>query len=139
MVFFKLIFPFTFYLYNFIFCWFGPYLTACNHGMYGNFCNNSCGYCHAEDTCYHVNGTCLLGCEPGYQGDLCKTRKKIIILIVPLLYVCFIKWPKYNYLIFVFPIHRHISHKNNMLKSLKNEKMKATKRSTCILIPLSLI
>lgn len=25
--------------------------------------------------CLHINGTCLIGCDAGYQGFLCKTRK----------------------------------------------------------------
>lgn len=25
--------------------------------------------------CLHLNGTCLIGCDAGYQGFLCKTCK----------------------------------------------------------------
>lgn len=53
------------------------YITVCNEGTYGSDCNYTCGQCHAKEDCHHVNGTCLLGCEPGYQGDLCKSRKKV--------------------------------------------------------------
>lgn len=33
---------------------------------------DTCGYCLDTDDCHHVNGTCVMGCEPGYKGDLCK-------------------------------------------------------------------
>lgn len=48
---------------------------ACGDGFYGNQCNNKCGYCRDIDQCSPVNGTCLTGCDAGYQGDRCETRK----------------------------------------------------------------
>lgn len=47
-------------------------LIACQPGTYGHNCQDTCGYCLNFDDCYHVNGTCHLGCEPGYKGDICK-------------------------------------------------------------------
>ena len=54
---------------------FDYFFTACVVGTYGNNCNNTCGNCLNVNECFHTNGTCLTGCDPGYTGDLCKTRK----------------------------------------------------------------
>lgn len=45
--------------------------TACDRGLYGNDCNETCGHCIDIDECFHINGTCLTGCAAGYLGDLC--------------------------------------------------------------------
>ena len=50
-------------------------LLACENGTYGNDCNNTCGLCTDKESCFHTNGTCLVGCDPGYIGELCKTGK----------------------------------------------------------------
>ena len=50
---------------------------ACVNGYYGKECNNTCGYCLDLSDCFHINGTCLNGCESGYIGDLCKSSKLI--------------------------------------------------------------
>lgn len=50
------------------------YFIACERGTYGQKCNQNCGSCLHEDECFHVNGTCLTGCKPGFKGDLCKKR-----------------------------------------------------------------
>ena len=50
-------------------------MLACENGTYGYDCNNTCGHCTDKETCSHTNGTCLVGCDPGYVGELCKTRK----------------------------------------------------------------
>ena len=46
-------------------------LTECNANMYGANCSLSCGNCRGTDQCHHVNGSCLEGCDPGFQGDKC--------------------------------------------------------------------
>ncbi|KAK3780392.1 hypothetical protein RRG08_062013 [Elysia crispata] len=48
-------------------------LIECDSGYYGAGCIKSCSqHCAGKDnSCNHVNGTCDLGCDPGYQGDLC--------------------------------------------------------------------
>uniref|UniRef100_K1QME5 Multiple epidermal growth factor-like domains 10 n=1 Tax=Magallana gigas TaxID=29159 RepID=K1QME5_MAGGI len=46
----------------------------CDKGSYGLECNGTCGYCRDINQCSNVNGTCLTGCEAGYEGDLCKTH-----------------------------------------------------------------
>ena len=54
-------------------------LVGCSNKTFGQDCNNTCGYCLNNEDCNHVNGTCLKGCNPGYLGDLCATRKKITL------------------------------------------------------------
>uniref|UniRef100_A0A8W8NTN0 Scavenger receptor class F member 2 n=1 Tax=Magallana gigas TaxID=29159 RepID=A0A8W8NTN0_MAGGI len=46
---------------------------ACDKGKYGSECSKTCGYCRDVKQCSNINGTCLTGCDPDYQGDLCKT------------------------------------------------------------------
>ena len=48
---------------------------ACETGTYGKDCSNACGHCLNETNCIHTNGTCTTGCEAGYFGNICKTRK----------------------------------------------------------------
>ena len=48
-------------------------MIACRTGTYGKNCNDTCGHCLNPGECYHVNGTCVEGCEAGYQGNLCET------------------------------------------------------------------
>ena len=50
-------------------------ILACENGTYGNDCKNKCGHCTDKESCSHTNGTCLVGCDPGYVGELCKTSK----------------------------------------------------------------
>ena len=40
--------------------------------MFGQGCMESCGHCVALKQCHHVNGSCLNGCDRGYQGIKCK-------------------------------------------------------------------
>ena len=46
-------------------------LTGCNTNMYGANCTWSCGNCRGKGQCHHINGSCLDGCDPGFQGDKC--------------------------------------------------------------------
>ena len=46
-------------------------LTECNMNMYGANCSLSCGNCRGKGQCHHVNGSCLEGCDSGFQGDTC--------------------------------------------------------------------
>lgn len=50
-------------------------IPECDIGLYGIRCNETCGNCRNESQCSNVNGTCLTGCNAGFKGDLCKTRK----------------------------------------------------------------
>ena len=49
------------------------YLQECDPGYYGHGCTAMCSeHCSGNDkACNHINGTCDMGCDPGYQGDLC--------------------------------------------------------------------
>lgn len=55
-------------------------LTGCEKGSFGIDCQNRCGHCLDHDQCYHTNGTCLTGCDVGYQGHLCTTRRYCLII-----------------------------------------------------------
>ena len=44
----------------------------CNDGKYGEVCGEECGFCADLSYCNHVNGTCLSGCDAGYNGNLCR-------------------------------------------------------------------
>lgn len=48
---------------------------ACDRGLYGVDCSESCGNCLDLTQCSSINGNCLTGCVAGYNGDLCKTRE----------------------------------------------------------------
>lgn len=50
-------------------------IPECDRGTYGNVCNEPCGHCRDINQCSNFNGTCLNGCDAGFKGDLCKTRK----------------------------------------------------------------
>ena len=45
--------------------------TECDNGTFGQNCLESCGWCVGEKQCHHTNGTCLNGCNAGYQGLNC--------------------------------------------------------------------
>lgn len=50
-------------------------VVECDRGAYGIRCKRTCGECRDLNQCSNVNGYCLTGCNAGYKGDLCKTRK----------------------------------------------------------------
>lgn len=50
------------------------FLKGCDNGLYGVDCSKTCGRCLNESHCFHINGSCLTGCDAGYEGDACKTR-----------------------------------------------------------------
>lgn len=54
-------------------------LPDCDNGTYGKDCNNTCGHCFDKNSCFHSNGSCLNGCEPGFTGELCKSCMYVII------------------------------------------------------------
>ncbi|KAK6989199.1 multiple epidermal growth factor-like domains protein 11, partial [Biomphalaria glabrata] len=44
----------------------------CPSGQYGQKCQYRCsGTCGGSKNCNHINGTCLEGCEDGYEGHNC--------------------------------------------------------------------
>ena len=53
-------------------------LIACDYGTYGQRCDKRCGYCLNKAYCFHTNGTCLNGCDPGYKGNLCNACMLIL-------------------------------------------------------------
>lgn len=46
-------------------------LTVCLGGMYGSNCRVTCGNCFESKQCHYINGTCMNGCDNGYQGFQC--------------------------------------------------------------------
>lgn len=50
-------------------------IKGCESVFYGDDCKEICGNCFGINQCFHTNGTCLTGCENGYEGDVCKTGK----------------------------------------------------------------
>ena len=49
----------------------------CDSGFYDERCEKVCSeHCGgAENSCNHVNGTCDLGCDPGYKNETCNEGK----------------------------------------------------------------
>ena len=43
--------------------------------MFGENCTESCGNCLKSEQCHHINGTCMKGCDRGYQGFNCTEGK----------------------------------------------------------------
>lgn len=54
------------------------YLKGCTQGWYGRDCTEKCGHCLDENQCFHINGTCVSGCQPGYEGHLCKSSELML-------------------------------------------------------------
>lgn len=44
---------------------------ACSQNMYGGNCSKSCGHCFNSEPCHNINGTCMDGCDSGYNGSKC--------------------------------------------------------------------
>ena len=42
-----------------------------------------CGNCLNETQCNHINGSCMNGCDPGWEGDLCGNGKSRLKTIFP--------------------------------------------------------
>lgn len=60
---------------------------VCSTQTYGAQCSQTCGNCSNGETCDHVNGTCLHGCNDGAQGGECKTGKCVRCLTCKKLYI----------------------------------------------------
>lgn len=54
------------------------YIEACNQRKYGENCNMPCGHCVKSEQCNHINGTCMNGCDSGYEGLNCTAGEFII-------------------------------------------------------------
>lgn len=53
--------------------------VECGGSTYGTECNELCGHCVNNETCYHVNGSCANGCAAGWENDVCKKSKLLLI------------------------------------------------------------
>ena len=47
------------------------YIYACENLTYGLDCREICGNCLNLKQCNHINGSCMEGCDPGFQGEKC--------------------------------------------------------------------
>lgn len=56
--------------------------VECGGSTYGTDCNESCGHCVNNETCYHVNGSCANGCAAGWENDVCKKSKHLLIQFI---------------------------------------------------------
>ena len=45
--------------------------TECDGKTFGQDCGKECGECVNDEQCHHINGTCLNGCDRGFQGHEC--------------------------------------------------------------------
>ncbi|KAL4234582.1 hypothetical protein ACF0H5_006223 [Mactra antiquata] len=55
--------------------WKGDYCDSeCEDGSYGDYCKEHCGYCYKNTACDKINGTCIIGCDSGYEGSLCTSK-----------------------------------------------------------------
>ncbi|XP_060561818.1 multiple epidermal growth factor-like domains protein 11 [Ruditapes philippinarum] len=53
------------------------YLIGCSIGKFGAECLKNCPSNCKNKYCNHVNGACIGGCKPGYQGYQCQERCSI--------------------------------------------------------------
>ena len=58
------------------------YFPACAIGIYGQDCSFTCGNCAGGEPCYHVDGICPSGCEPGWVIGLCSEGKSHVFIII---------------------------------------------------------
>lgn len=57
-----------------------PFILACDRGYFGTACNKTCGHCAELEQCSSINGSCLTGCDAGFLGETCDTRKYMDII-----------------------------------------------------------
>lgn len=62
------------------------FIIECDGNKYGAGCQQSCGSCLRSEQCHHKNGSCLNGCDPGYQGLSCKDSKLVTHIEMNILY-----------------------------------------------------
>lgn len=48
--------------------------------MYGKNCSLSCGHCFKLEQCHNMNGTCMNGCDSGYNGFNCAEGNFIVYI-----------------------------------------------------------
>lgn len=63
-------------------CFYHTFLSylECSYGFFGTQCKELCsGHCMQNESCDHVSGTCIRGCQDGYMGEYCKNCKMFIV------------------------------------------------------------
>lgn len=53
------------------------FFLECSENMYGENCTEKCGSCLNSEQCHPINGTCMKGCDRGFQGSSCIESKLI--------------------------------------------------------------
>ena len=54
--------------------------TACANQTYGENCSQSCSpHCGQDKACNNIDGSCISGCDVGYQGKKCDAGEEDII------------------------------------------------------------
>nr|XP_022309660.1 multiple epidermal growth factor-like domains protein 10 isoform X2 [Crassostrea virginica] len=43
----------------------------CGNNTFGQDCTSVCGHCSENEHCHHINGSCLNGCDPGFNRLMC--------------------------------------------------------------------
>ena len=56
------------------------YSTECDGNTFGQDCADACGKCVNGEQCHYINGTCLNGCDRGFQGLECNQGKTFSFL-----------------------------------------------------------
>lgn len=57
-------------------------LLECDNYTYGLECKQICGNCSNRESCNHIDGICLHGCDSGLFGIMCDTGKGHQFLII---------------------------------------------------------
>ena len=55
------------------------FFSECGNNTYGQGCIGLCGHCSENEQCHHINGSCLNGCDPGFNGLKCDQGNYLII------------------------------------------------------------
>ena len=62
-------------------CYNDTCIEGCVNGFYGQNCSTPCSVHCLNSTCARENGTCRLGCEVEYFGDMCENSKYLFFMI----------------------------------------------------------
>ena len=56
-----------------------PFFSESGNNTFGQNCTGVCGHCSENEQCHHINGTCLNGCDPGFNGLKCDQGNYLIL------------------------------------------------------------
>jgi hypothetical protein len=55
-------------------------LIECMLGKFGQGCEENCPLNCYDNECDYINGNCVEGCKPGFQGNKCKESKLVAVI-----------------------------------------------------------